>query len=117
MAELNEWDYRLIRLLKGNQPTFESILELWEQRCGMERRYVLPQYPVEHMLEIVSALGLGSLPWLVKAAHPENLWRFPLEDAGETYWGGWARVLGSTIRNAKGDDLPGYREWLETQVG
>lgn len=117
--EIDQHDYQIIHYLKRtNQPTAEGLIQIWMNRCGIERRYVQFAFIAERMLMLVEHLELGPkghpgfFARIVNEAHPDQQWKYGLE-APDDYWGNWARVAANRLRQARVDEIPGYAEYLE----
>ena len=116
MTTLDTWDYKLIRLLKGenSRPKALHLRALWAERCLLNLGDVRLPHVVDRLAEIVDAFNPMPLCDLIEAANPLNAWKYGNEVPID-YHAAWLSVLASRIRLTDVVKLPGYREWLTQQ--
>lgn len=118
---LDHWDYQVITYLKKSEkPSIKGLKEIWAKRVCMDVQHIHLSYIVEHFLVLVERLKLASLPDLVKRSSPTERWKFGhISEEGKDQYDSdfhiiWMNVLAGVLYMAYVDDLPGYREYLDS---
>ena len=119
MNTLSESDYKLIKICKSNDIVkYDSVKEYWCERCAIEKKYFYIQYVVQTMVEILDFCKRWDANTLIDFLYDNQPYKDdwfgekPIE--GNEYWTRLFSRLCSMIRLTLADDIPGYRDWIES---
>lgn len=112
--QIDEWDYKLIRLFKSNVFTINEIEELWGERCGLDIEYVHVEDINSHLLCLANSLNLFAdyrLETFVLSLDPQENWKFCL-DKKDFQTVLLSRLI-SLFRLTEVSKLTGWEKWYQ----